>query len=122
MAMKCIDQIVVPMIRIAVPPPASRLPPSPKIDEATAKDLLARADQLLEKGNMVGARAIYQRAAELGSGSAALALGATYDPNRLWSLGAVGLMGNKDRARQWYRRAGELGHHEAKARLAALGF
>src|SRR5258707_3496590 len=34
---------------------------------------------------------IYQRAAELGDASAALALGATYDPNRLWSLGALGL-------------------------------
>jgi hypothetical protein len=106
---------------IAVLPPASRLPASPKMDEATAKDLVARADRLLEKGDIVGARAIYQRAAELGDASAALALGATYDPNRLWSLGAVGLMGNKDRARQWYIRAGELGHREAKARLAALG-
>jgi hypothetical protein len=107
---------------LAVPPPANRLPASPKIDEATAEDLLARANRLLDKGNIVGARTIYQRAAELGSASAALALGATYDPNRLWSLGAVGLVGNKERARQWYMRASELGHPEAKARLAALGF
>jgi TPR repeat protein len=107
---------------LAVPPPANRLPASPKIDEAAAKDLLAQANQLLDKGDIVGARTIYQRAAELGSASAALALGATYDPNRLWSLGAVGLAGNKERARQWYMRASELGHPEAKARLAALGF
>src|SRR5579883_1865264 len=80
---------------LAAPPPANRLPASPTI---------------------------YQRAAELGSAAAALALGATYDPNRLWSLGAVGLMGNKERARQWYMRASELGHPEARARLAALGF
>ena len=107
---------------LAVSPPPSRLPASPKADEATAKDLLARASQLLDKGDIVGARAIYQRAVELGSGTAALALGATYDPNRLWSLGALGLRGNKERARQWYQRAGELGHPEAKARLATLGF
>jgi hypothetical protein len=107
---------------LAVPPPASRLPANPKIDEAAAKDLLARAIRLLDKGDIVGARAIYQRAAELGSGSAALALGATYDPNRLWSLGALGLVGNKERARQWYLRASELGQSEAKARLIALGF
>jgi len=105
---------------IAVPPPASRQPASPKLGEA--KELLARADRLLENGDIVGARAIYQRAAELGDGSAALALGATYDPNRLWSLGALGLVGNKERARQWYLRASELGHREAKARLTALGF
>jgi TPR repeat protein len=107
---------------IAVPPPPSRLPAGPKIGEATAKDLVARADRLLEKGDIVGARAIYQRAAELGDASAALALGATYDPNRLWSLGALGLVGNKERARQWYLRASELGHREAKARLTILGF
>jgi TPR repeat protein len=107
---------------IAVPPPPSRLPASPKIGDATARDLVARADRLLEKGDIVGARAIYQRAAELGEASAALALGATYDPNRLWSLGALGLVGNKQRAKQWYQRASELGHREAKARLSALGF
>jgi TPR repeat protein len=107
---------------IAVPPPPSRLPASPKIGEATARDLVARADRLLEKGDIVGARATYQRAAELGDASAALAIGATYDPNRLWSLGALGLVGNKERARQWYQRASELGHREAKARLSALGF
>jgi hypothetical protein len=115
---------------LAVPPPPSRSiispsPASPKADEAAArdlKDLLTRANRLLDKGDIVGARAIYQRAAELGSGAAALALGATYDPNRLWSLGALGLLGSKERARQWYLRASELGESDAKARLAALGF
>jgi hypothetical protein len=106
---------------LSVPPPASRLPASPKIDEAAAKDFLAQANRLLDKGDIVGARTIYQRAAELGSGSAALALGATYDPNRLWSLGVVGLLGNRERARQWYLRASELGNPEAKDRLTALG-
>jgi len=98
---------------------------NPKIDEAAAKDLkdlLARVNRLLDKGDIVGARAIYQRAAEFGSGAAALALGATYDPNRLWSLGALGLVGNRERARQWYLRASELGQSEAKDRLTALGF
>jgi hypothetical protein len=107
---------------IAVPPPAGPSPANLKIDEATGKDLLAQADRLIGKGDIVGARVIYQRAAELGSGPAALALAATYDPNRLWSLGVLGLAGNKERARQWYQRASELGHAEAKTRLTALGF
>jgi TPR repeat protein len=107
---------------LAVPPPASRSPASPKIDEAAAKDFMARASRLLDKGDIVGARTIYQRAAELGSGPAALALGATYDPNRLWSLGVLGLLGNRERARQWYLRASELGSPEAKDRLTALGY
>jgi hypothetical protein len=104
---------------LAVPPPPSRLPA--KIDEAAAKDALAQANRLLDKGDIVSARMIYQRAAELGSATAALALGATYDPNRLWSLGVLGLSGDRERARQWYVRASELGNPEAKARLTALG-
>ena len=107
---------------IAAPPPESRSPAIAKMDDESAKDLLAKAGKLIEQGDIIGARAIYQRAAEMGSGSAALALGTTYDPNRLWSLGVLGLTGNKERARQWYLRASELGSSEAKARLMALGF
>ena len=51
---------------------------------------------------------------------AALAMGSTYDPRRLWSLGVFGAVGNKERARQWYQRAAELGHPEAKERIGAL--
>jgi hypothetical protein len=107
---------------ITVAPSGSRSLVGQKIDDEASKDLLARADLLLEKGDIVGARTVYQRATELGSGEAALALGATYDPNRLWSLGVLGLVGNKERARQWYLRASQLGHPEAKGRLTALGF
>jgi hypothetical protein len=106
---------------IAVPPPDGLPTANPKVDEVAAREFLVKADRLIAKGDIVGARTVYQRAAELGSGAAALALGTTYDPNRLWSLGALGLSGNKDRARQWYQRAVELGNSEAKARLTALG-
>ena len=106
---------------IAAPPPASPQTAQPKADANAIKDLLAKGDRLLEKGDIVAARAMYQRAAEMGSGMAALTLGATYDPNRLWSLGALGMVGNRERARQWYARASELGQPEAKARLTALG-
>jgi hypothetical protein len=114
---------------IAVPPPASPDAAGPKTDSKTdsrtdgaaAKDLQAKADRLIEKGDIVAARTLYQRAAEMGSGSAALTLGATYDPNRLWSFGALGMVGNRERAKQWYLRASELGQPDAKARLMALG-
>jgi hypothetical protein len=106
---------------IAVPPPDGPPAATPKVDEAAAREFLVKADRLVAKGDIVGARTVYQRAAELGSGAAALALGTTYDPNRLWSLGALGLSGNKERARQWYQRAIELGNSEARARLTALG-
>ena len=103
----------------AVPPPESAKP-SAKPDPAALKDLLRNGDQLLARGDVVGARAIYERAALMGSAPAALALGSTYDPSRLWSLGVFGMVGNKERARQWYARADQLGHPSAKDRLRGL--
>ncbi|HJU31853.1 MAG TPA: hypothetical protein VJ740_10370 [Hyphomicrobiaceae bacterium] len=104
---------------ISVPPPA--MPQATgKIDQAAVKDLVQRADQLLSRGDIVAARAVYERAAEMGSAQAALVLGSTFDPNRLWSLGVFGMVGNKDRARQWYSRADQLGHPNAKERLKSL--
>lgn len=93
---------------------------APAADEASVKDLLTKADRLVARGDIVGARAIYQRVAAMGSGAGALALGATYDPTRLWSLGVFGLVGNRERAKLWYERAEELGNPEAKARIEAL--
>jgi hypothetical protein len=127
MALRGINGVVAAQAKawIAVPPPAGpdavAAETGGKIDETAAKDMQARADRLIEKGDIVAARALYQRAAEMGSGAAALTLGATYDPNRLWSFGALGMVGNKERAKQWYTRAGELGQPDAKARLLALG-
>jgi hypothetical protein len=104
---------------ISVPPP--QVEASQTADPNVLKELAQRGDQLLNRGDVVAARALYERAAEMGSGPAALALGSTFDPNRLWSLGVFGMVGNKERARQWYARADQLGHPEAKARLKALG-
>jgi hypothetical protein len=123
MALRRIDGLVAAQAKawIAVPPPTGADAAGSRTDEAAAKDMQAKADRLIEKGDIVAARALYQRAAEMGSGSAALTLAATYDPNRLWSFGALGMVGNKERARQWYQRASELGQPDAKARLLALG-
>jgi hypothetical protein len=104
---------------VFVPPPAS--PEKAKLDETAVKDLTQRAEQLLARGDVVAARMLYERAADMGSGQAAMSLGATYDPRRLWSLGVFGMVGSKDRARQWYQRADQLGHPEAKERIRALG-
>jgi hypothetical protein len=90
-------------------------------DRGVLKQLEERGDQLLGRGDVVAARALYGRAAEMGSGRAALALGSTFDPNRLWSLGVFGMVGNRERAQKWYTRADQLGHPDAKARLKALG-
>lgn len=105
---------------IAVPPPQVAAGAA-KLDQAALKELAHKGDQLLSRGDVVAARALYERAAEMGSAPAALALASTFDPNRLWSLGVFGMVGNKERARRWYLRADQLGHPEAKARLRTLG-
>jgi hypothetical protein len=103
---------------LAVPPPP--VPQGAKLDETAIKDLLQRGDRLLGRGDVAAARAVYERAAALGSAQAALVLGSTYDPGRLWSLGVFGMVGSKERARHWYQRADQLGHPDAKDRLKSL--
>jgi hypothetical protein len=103
---------------LSVPPPA--VPQGAKLDQAAIRDLLQKGDRLLARGDVASARAVYEKAAVLGSAQGALVLGSTYDPGRLWSLGVFGMVGNKDRARHWYQRAEQLGHPEAKERLKAL--
>ena len=103
---------------LAVPPPPA--PTGATLDEAGLKDLVRTGDKLLKRGEVVAARAWYEKAAAMGSAQAALAMGTTYDQRSLWDLGVFGMVGNKERARQWYQRADELGHPEAKARIGAL--
>jgi hypothetical protein len=103
---------------LAVPPPPT--PRATRLSDAALKDLVKGGDKLLDRGDVAAARALYEKAAAMGSAQAALAMGSTYDPRRLWSLGVFGAVGNKERARQWYQRAAELGHPEAKERIGAL--
>ena len=105
---------------LRVMPPAAPKS-SQKLDQVALKELLDRSNQLLSRGDVVAARTLYERAADMGSAVAALNLGSTYDPNRLWSLGVFGMVGNKERARHWYQRADQLGHPEAKERIRSLG-
>ncbi len=103
---------------ILVPPPAT--PEKDKPDDAAIREFVQRAEELLARGDVVASRRLYERAAEMGSAGAAMSLGATYDPRRLWSLGVLGMVGSKERARHWYHRAEEMGHAGAKERLRAL--
>ncbi|HXE86197.1 MAG TPA: hypothetical protein VN524_05275 [Hyphomicrobiaceae bacterium] len=103
---------------LAVPPPPTPQGTAPS--ESAIKDMVKGGDKLLSRGDVAAARALYEKAAAMGSAQAALALGSTYDPRRLWSLGVFGMVGNKERAQHWYRRAAELGHPEAKSRISAL--
>jgi hypothetical protein len=85
-----------------------------------AQVLLQRADSYLRSGKPGEARVVLEQAAQLGSGVAALTLGAMYDPGRATQFTNLGLKADPTIARVWYERAKDLGVAEANDRLAEL--
>jgi hypothetical protein len=80
---------------------------------------LDRGRELLARGDISGARLLFERAAGSGSGEAAIEAGRTYDPAVLAALGVRGIRPDPSAAIAWYRRAvalGELDSAEAALR------
>ncbi len=107
---------------IATPVPA--LPPQTPSAAASERDeiaaLLARARTYLSAGDVAAARLVLRRAAERDDPQAALALGGTYDPIVLKRLGIVNFQADPAQAKDWYRRAAQLGSADASLRLEQL--
>jgi TPR repeat protein len=82
--------------------------------------LVARGQTYLANGDVVSARLVFRRAAEAGDAPAALALGGTFDPMVLRSLGVIGVVADAVQARNWYQKAAELGSREAPQRIDQL--
>jgi hypothetical protein len=89
--------------------------PSEQAARFFALGLVALAD-----GDVAGARAFLDRAADEGDTRALMVLGDTYDPATLTRLGAVGIRGDAMRARDYYARALAAGVVAARQRIAAL--
>ncbi len=103
------------VIELAVPAgPSDPEPP------ANAQSLLQRADLYIRNGRLSEARELLEQAAKLGSGVAALTLGAMYDPTRVAQFGNLGVQADPTLARAWYERAKDLGVVEANDRLSEL--
>jgi hypothetical protein len=83
-------------------------------------DLIEHGQKMIDVGYLAGARAYFKRAAEAGSGEAALKLGATYDPDFISEIGALGVKADPDEARVWYERAKQLGVEGAEEKLRTL--
>ena len=103
-------------------PPAPPDPPSGArtLSSAELAALLRRGNELVSLGDLVGARLVFERAAQAGDSRAALALASTYDPLVLQQLGERGLAPDIAMARFWYQKAKELGSKEAPGRLEVL--
>ena len=84
--------------------------------------LMQMGDAAMMRGDITRARAMYERAAAVhpASSAASLAAGKTYDPNFLASFGGSAALADLSMARQWYRRARDLGDPAATAFLSAL--
>lgn len=81
--------------------------------------LMQRGQEMLSVGDISAARLLFERAANGGSAAAATALGRTYDPRFLASLGARGIRPDPAVAAEWYRRGSALGDPEATRLLQA---
>jgi len=101
----------------AARPPSGR--PRPASEPAEAA-LRRHADALMAEGDVSAARQIYGRAANAGSGSAAIAMGKTYDPAFLARLGTASVRPDLDLAAIWYRRASALGERDAARLLGTV--
>jgi hypothetical protein len=87
----------------------------PVVGEIAA--LVARGDAFLNSRDITSARLFYERAANAGSGLAALQLGATFDPVIVGRSGTIGVIADPAQALSWYRRARDLGMAEAAQRI-----
>jgi TPR repeat protein len=95
-------------------------PPVRILDTEEIALLVKQGEQFVATGDFVTARLMFQRAAQAGDATAAMALAATYDPLMLAKLGAVGVSGDVEKARSWYQKAENLGASEATRRLSLL--
>jgi TPR repeat protein len=89
-------------------------------DGNTIAALVARGRKYFAAGDVAAARLVLRPAALAGDSVAALALGESYDPVVLKRLGVIGLSGDPTQARDWYRKAAELGSADAPKRLDQL--
>jgi hypothetical protein len=100
---------------LVLPPGASTAPPM-------YESLMRSGDAAMVRGDIMRARAFYERAAGIhpASSAAPVAVGKTYDPNLLPVFGGSSSMANAARAAEWYQRARDLGDPTAAALLASL--
>ncbi|MEM8643850.1 MAG: SH3 domain-containing protein [Pseudomonadota bacterium] len=82
--------------------------------------LMEHGQKMIDVGYFAGARAYYRRAAEAGSGEAAIAVGATYDPDIIARMGVQGIKPDRTEAAKWYARAAGLGIADREATLRKL--
>jgi hypothetical protein len=91
------------------------------IEPSEVDFLMQQGRQALSGGDISAARVAFRRLADAGIAAAALALAETYDPIYLAKHNVIGLLGDREAAKEFYERARQLGSTEAEGMLARLG-
>ena len=99
-------------------PPAEPQTAALHLDPAEIAILLKLGQDTLNNGDLVAARLLLQRAAAAGSADGALALAQTFDPAVIGRLGAIGVVADAAKAREWYQKAARLGSGLAAQQVA----
>jgi TPR repeat protein len=94
--------------------------PAQPITQTAEQTALAKAEELLNRGDIAGARLMLEHLLPGGSAAVAFRLAETYDPRRLSAWRVVGMRGDPKRARELYERALAGGMNQAQERLAGL--
>ena len=104
--------------RVAGVAPSEPVPPAVAPEVET--QWLERGKQMMDNGDVAGARLAFEHLVALGSAKGALALAQSYDPEVLERIAFFGPTPDTKQAIVWYRKAAELGSDEARQRLKQL--
>jgi TPR repeat protein len=116
-------QVPVPVpVPVPAPVTAQPAPPPPArtLDADTLAGLMTRARSLMTIGDIAAARLLLERAANAQDATAAFLLAQTFDPAVLGTRDTRSITSDVAAAREWYRKAAQLGSAEARQRLAQL--
>jgi hypothetical protein len=98
---------VQPADPVSEPTPVRAVKPQLRQEEIAM--LIERGRMLFEAGDLASARLFFRRAAKAGDAAAAIAMGATYDPEVLTQRFIRGIDADPQEAQRWYERAREMG-------------
>jgi hypothetical protein len=104
--------------QLNTPPATAPTRPAPNSQEIAL--LVERGRALFEAGDVAAARLFFRRAANAGDAAAAVAMGATYDPDVLAKRFIRGIEADAQEARSWYEKARALGSPEGPRRIEML--
>lgn len=110
-----------PVVRPVMPTPVLTAPAPPKLTPKEEATMIERGNRLLQTGDITAARMVFERLGRRESAKGAFAAALTFDPEFFATLKVVGMKPDVRKAKDWYRRAAEMGHQEASKRLSSLG-